>query len=341
MTEQPFLPTSDQHECDEVHEAPGKISKNLGLQGWLRKAVARTGVGCDIWIPGMPSASESRVKEDRAIWLPSVGSFRVNISCGQATTSKGISITIDNVRRIRIGGDGRYPAPVIWIEPSDTAAHLMTTVSEVDKSVPRIKVIIVAYAETACTNALRTLSDALKLRLDSRILFVLQGAAKDGGLDCLGLLRDVRLAQSLTYEWFPSVEGGNWSDCDALIEQLGELGYCFNLHPLSLCGGVAHFARANFLARFGISLPPNEQHRVNAVDLPSGGPFMHCAFDTVDHVLGGRLSNIGLSCCCKLPATIPDSFVSLSQSYSIIPTSPDDEILFEDWQYIYDGFDLA
>ena len=295
----------------------------------------------DVWISMAALGEVWDVTEERDSWLRSIGPLRVNVACERVATPGDIGASISKVQHLRIGGDGRFPAIVIWLEPSEDASQLLKTISKMDTSVPRIKVMLVTSLGTPRINAVQAVSDAMKLRLDSRILYVLYGAASDSRRDWLALLKDAQFSRSITYEWFPSSDGANWSDCCEVIEQLAEQGYCFNSHPLSLCGGVAHFARLNFLARFGSSLPPNQQPLADAHGLFSPEPFLRCAFDAADLVLGRGLSQLALSCCCKSSAPTADDWASLSQYFSRCPISADDEILFEDWQYIYDGFDLA
>src|SRR5271157_5398399 len=291
----------------------------------------------DMWISSAALAGDWDVADDRGAWLESVGPVRVNIACERRATPAEVAACISRVRRIRIGGDGRYPTVVVWLEPSDGASRLLSTVSQIDTSVPRIKVMLVAYVETPWTAALQTLWDAMKLRIDTRLLCVLYDTGTDGRCNSIALLEDANFAPSLNYEWFASSEGCNWRDCLALIKQLAQRGYGFNLHPLSLCGGIAHFVRANFLACFGGSFPPG-QPDVHGHRLSPGSSYLQCAFDAADHVLGRRLSQLNLSCFCKTAAPTSDSFGPLSEYFTRNLTSQDDEILFEDWQYIYDGF---
>jgi len=147
------------------------------------------------------------------------------------------------------------------------------------------------------------------------------------------------------FEWF--LIGGDFSSLSGLkeiIHKLDGLGYNFAAHPLTLCGGVALICREILLSRFGVSCNPKDSVVIAPTDSFKSykeyfdNVIPNCLFGAVSYLFSNDIIPNNLGCSCGINLKIASNISELIERDRLIQVKK--YRLFEDWQYIYDGFDL-
>jgi len=273
-------------------------------------------------------------------WRGDIRIDAVNIACGPRTTGGDVADTIETIRKMRIGPDARFPPVVVWTRPGEMTAKVLETMRRLDDSVPRLTVVLVCDEGEGETDrdieATHLLCNARGLR--NLPLYVFHTPSSEVVMQQIGTFR--QMFGGALCEWFPRshelTSEPAWSE---VFHGLLEAGYRFKAHWLELCGGISFVLRLCY----GISLGPSlgeglEPAATNAV-LPPLEPLSPCcALGAIRYVLDHPASYAESCCFCKTKQHPVEQIRPLCEEIEPLLVTEDQDILFEDWQYIYDGF---
>jgi len=297
----------------------------------------------DLWIPQDIDINSLKNEMSKHRWKRSWGGLRVNILFENKDHSLMIEKLISTIRLTRVGHDARHPHINLWLDINKATDEFLKSIMQMDNSIPRLNAFLIHRNNNPNIAFLKSVLDRLKCNKISSKLLILLPDDQDiqvSALEHVEVISEANIMSDVIFEHFPAcgVEAET-PIINKLLAQLKEKGYDFSSHPLSLCGVVASVCKMIFLGHFpkatqNITLSQDKSPFSNLADLPcalEGIRYCYKASDSLEH----------LNCGCDL--SFSNILVEEAISSHIISqyNDPNDYILFEDWQYIYDGFKMV
>lgn len=279
-------------------------------------------------------------------WLPNKGHLAANIVLLNENNFD-LTKTILAVRAIRVGSEARFPQIIILAKPDSLKDKLLREISHIDTTTPRIK-LMVALKCSDNVRALEYINLVEKIEakhlIDTSLLYLSFG----GKPTLVQELFKHTLRHKVFYEWYPdhhtTSHENNICNYSLAYKELEAVDYDYAEHPLNLCGGISLISREILTAKFNINHKTRhyttQQHNPEMIQYL--GTFNHiqpsCSFGALAYLFDEQNLATRFSCTCILPTELPKK---MKQLFLTIKTGNKEHRLFEDWQYIYDGFDYV
>jgi hypothetical protein len=277
----------------------------------------------------------------REVWQIPWSGLNVNVAFGKNGAPELVADAITAIRSIRVGHEARHAHISIWVDFRNVTKSLLSILEHHDTFVPRINLVLVYTPQNGC---LAEISDELMQlsfnKLSTKILVAISELG-DALISYKNLLDHIRRSKGnyqIIVDYFPPLIEASLSETSELISRLELYGYDFGKHALYLCGSVTRMCQIAFLRR----VCKNDANRITHI---RSSPFsdieqLACSFECIKHCAPERNIFDGHYCFCHAPINDvqieQSAYEAITKSFS----NPEDQILFEDWQYIYDGFEM-
>lgn len=278
-------------------------------------------------------------------WLPNKGQLAANIVLLDENLLN-LTKTILAVRAIRVGSEARFPQIIILAKPDSLKEELLNEISNIDTTTPRIKLIVALN----CSDKMRAveyinLVEAIESKhlIDTSLLYLSFG----GEPTIVQELFKHTFRHKVFYEWYPDHSTSSLKNticyCSLAYKELEAVDYDYAEHPLSLCGGISRISRQILTAKFNNNLKTMhfKTHQKSHEVMQYLGAFNHvqpnCALGALAYLFGKQNIVTRFSCTCTSTMELPQQ---ITQFY-LAKKNNKEHRLFEDWQYIYDGFDYV
>lgn len=276
-------------------------------------------------------------------WERSWGGLRVNVACGNNQQPFRIGELINTIRLTRVGHEARHPHINVWLDINKVTDEFLENIRQVDDSIPRLNTFLIHRTSSLNITYLKDVLGRLKqYKLSGKLLILLSGDqdAQGRAVERIDLISDADMMTDVIFEHFPSYDVGIETPIVlGLLNQLKEQGYDFSNHPLSLCGVVAKVCKSILLGHFversqGIVVSLNDSPFPNLASLS-------CALEGIRYCYTATESLKHLNCSCNSSFSNIRVREGISSCIANQYSGTKDRILFEDWQYIYDGFEMV
>ena len=291
----------------------------------------------------------SRLREGcdaKPFWQPNAGRLSVNVVLLNENP-RDLTKTINAVRSIRVGSEARYPKITIISKSDSLKEELIDEISKLDTTTPRIKLMIAVNCSdigTAYNHINWIQSIARKRFIDTSLLCLSFG----GNPPITKILFSHTLSHKIFHEWYPDASACNSEDIftqyKLAYKELYAAGYDYTSHPLSLCGGISLISREILISKFNNNLKKKycKNRQQNHEMMQYIGSFDHivpdCSLGAMAYLFGDQNLATRFSCICTSGQELPQK---VTQIFTTRKSESKEHRLFEDWQYIYDGFDYV
>lgn len=298
----------------------------------------------DLWLPH--DIDIHSLKNNEAFthrWERSWGGLRVNVACGNNQQPFRIGELINTIRLTRVGHEARYPHINVWLDINKVTDEFLENIRRVDDSVPRLNTFLIHRTTSLNITYLKDVLGRLKqYKLSGKLLILLSGDqdAQGRAIERIDVLSEAGMMPDVIFEHFPAYDVGTQTPIvNSLLNQLKEQGYNFSSHPLSLCGVVAKVCKLVFLGHFS-KVAQDIVVSFNDSPFPNLGT-LSCALEGIHYCYTATESLEHLNCSCNSSFSNILVGEDISSHITYQYSGTNDRILFEDWQYIYDGFEMV
>jgi len=292
-----------------------------------------------VWIYSKVSNDYSNISP---FWVLRIGLFIVNIIHNKASI-EDLTNTIAAVRTIRVGNEARYPMITIYTTMERVKSELIEEICKSDTSTPRIRLIILVNKTDYNQEKLDAIISLSKAHyLDTKILFILNEKL----LNPSEIIINKRNTVNILYEWFPAL--GKHDDntkYNEVIRWLDGIEYDYSRHPLYLCGAISLISREMLISQHELKCKKYDSNpKINHSELLKYlDIFSHTNPNCLLGVVAELFNDIAYTkthiCSCKANLELP---LDIEKIVTIESTCGQKDLrLFEDWQYIYDGFEYV
>lgn len=282
---------------------------------------------------GPPSGSMSGIASE---WVRRYPALTVNIACDPNTSPTQITETVAAVRNVRIGRDARYPDIVVLLPTAPHYTESLAAIRSADLTLPRIRVYPVFTSDATSAVVLEAIHQAQNIGLETRAL-ILHGTSNVRNQFHAATIQDGS-SPSIIHEWFlDRHDAVETNALEVLLRTLCVHHYSVLNHPLSLCGGLAWLIRGAIWRKFGSKMSTITTSARHTDDVIARFAQIPCSGAVLQTVLGASC-NLRLRCFCQVPYSEAPNWPWLDDIVTQELARVNDEVLFEDWQYIYDGF---
>jgi hypothetical protein len=140
------------------------------------------------------------------------------------------------------------------------------------------------------------------------------------------------------YEYFNYKSDNDAKNFKELLISLKKNNYNFLQHPLMVCGGVSFLIKNYFDKKFALSSIKRHVKEITSSSILTVSSSLSCFAKIVPVVHSDNSMTADYPCMCN--NSLQDSF-DVNELIGLIRLDElrgDKPILYEDWQYIYDGF---
>lgn len=291
------------------------------------------------WRVLRPEAPPERTDDQTAVWQPFIKRHTVNIACMSGTSSDEILREVEVVRQRRIGFDAHFPSIVLWMNSAVAIPFYFEALARLDTSTPRLRTVIPCIGLENIAEACTAVFECKSRNIESQILCILHSNCFLTLEPIIIRLRKDGLLSNAWFEWlFTSQSTKEWWQCCNLIEDLDSTGYSFSKQELSICGGIASLVRNCIMAEFKPS-ETTQPDRLQRAAHRGSSPSYTCASTTIQTLINSVSGS--LKCTCQVPIPPVGAIEKVGRIIDRRMLLSDNDILFEDWQYIYDGFETS
>ena len=268
-------------------------------------------------------------------WLLQNGSLTINV-IHKSEYVASLSSTIDLMRSIYVGSDARFPQLNIFMTIESFSRETLELICTKDTSVPPIKLFLVTNRSSFEENSFQDVGSACRKRyISCKWIYMLNDTDLANG--------SIPNVPGLIYEMFPN-QTDEWGQriYTNLIDWLISINYDFFAHPLMLRGAISAISRHAILCKYELSVDmmSHVEKPTQLVELPNyiTRNSLGCFNKAVVELMG---TEDGIDQDCDIGFDMEVSAEQMKKFRSGYPSNDNDYRLFEDWQYIYDGFDFT
>lgn len=284
-------------------------------------------------------------KPIKTIWQSSWGGLKIHVFCGPDITSNAIKGLVDSIRNLRVGVEARHPEIVFWTDYKSLTDIIIGTINRLDIYTPRLTLFVLGYWRGEPKSSLFKTIDRIfsnKSNLSIKFLTLIENKHEKLNQN-LEFFKDFGSKKNFYFEWF-SYDSDNKQDELILIKELFKAGYAIDFHPLFLCGSLTGILKKYFLSNFFSELGPPIDKKILTVNGGTNNSLNYLRTFCLREVVKDIFNKDGLfkdfSCSCK-NANLFISTEKIAEIKNLATFSKNKNlILFDDWQYIYDGFDF-
>lgn len=289
-----------------------------------------------LWISSKLSSNNRTISP---FWVLCSGIFKVNIIHNKASNEE-LTKTIAAVRTIRVGNEARYPMITIYTTMERAKQGLIEEICRSDTSTPRIRLMIVVNRVTYDKGKLDSIILLSKANyLDTKVLFILDGEL----FNSVKIINNNCNTTNIFYEWFPTMEEQEDNfKYHEVIEWLDDIEYDYSRHPLYLCGIISLLSRELLISKYVVEYKKHDSNQKSSQNIINYlNMFSHaspnCSLGAMAELFTDKAYTELHVCSGTANLELPLDIRKLVTKKST--TDLKDFRLFEDWQYIYDGFE--
>ncbi len=290
-----------------------------------------------LWISSKLSSNNRTISP---FWVLRSGIFIVNIINNKASNEE-LTKTIASVRTIRVGNEARYPMITIYTTMEQAKYELIEEICRSDTSTPLIRLMIVVNRATYDKEKLDSIILLSKANyIDTNVLFILDGEL----FNSVKIINNNCNTTKIFYEWFPTME--EYEDnfkYHEVIQWLDDIEYDYSTHPLYLCGAISLISRELLISKYGVEYKKYDSNHKSSRNILINylNMFSHaspnCSLGAMAELFADKAYTELHACSCTANIELPLDIKKLVTQKST--NNLKDLRLFEDWQYIYDGFE--